>query len=81
MGGKRSSRRTQERWKGRPLEPNIDKAEFAVLARRSGVPLSDEEIALLYEGYGWFERFVADLDRPADARAEPALIFAPEIGS
>ena len=36
---------------------------------------------MLYEGYGWFERIVADLDRPTDASAEPALVFAPEMGS
>lgn len=59
----------------------MDKAEFALLARRSGVRLSDDDIAVLHEGYGWFERLVADLDRPVDARAEPALVFAPEIAS
>lgn len=63
------------------MEPRIDEEEFALLARRSGVRLSDDDIAVLYEGYGWFERLVADLDRPVDARAEPALVFMPEIGS
>ena len=62
------------------MEPNIGKAEFAVLARRSGVPLNDEDLAKLYEGYGWLERLVLDLDRPDDARAEPALVFAPQAG-
>ena len=62
-------------------EPSIDQAEFAVLARRSGVPLSEEDIAVLYEGYGWLERLVLELDRPADAAVEPVLVFAPEIGS
>ena len=55
-----------------------DKAEFAVLARRTGVPLTEEEIAALYVGYGFLERLVADLDRPEDAALEPALIFVPE---
>jgi hypothetical protein len=63
------------------IKPSIDQNEFAVLARRSGVPLSDAEIATLYEGYVWFEQLVADVDRPADVAVEPALIFVPEIGA
>ena len=64
---------------GARVEPSIGKAEFALMARRSGVPLSDDDIDTLYEGYGWFERLVLDLDRPADARAAPALVFTPQI--
>jgi hypothetical protein len=52
-----------------------DEAEFAVLARRSGVALSDDDIAMLYEGYVLLQRTVADLARPADAQTEPALVF------
>ena len=63
------------------MEPSIDKAEFAVLARRSGVLLSDNDIIVLYEGYRWFARLVAELDRPVDAHVEPALVFMPETGS
>jgi hypothetical protein len=57
----------------------IDRTEFAMPARRSGVTLTEEEITTLHEGDGFFERLVADLDRPADAELEPALIFMPEI--
>ena len=67
--------------KDAPLEPSIGLTEFAVLARRSGVPLSDGDIVVLYEGYGWLERLVVELDRPADAAIEPVLVFVPEIGS
>jgi hypothetical protein len=62
------------------VTPGISKAEFAVLARRSGVPLTEAEITTLYEGYGLLQRLVADLDRPADAAVEPALTFRPELG-
>ena len=62
------------------MKPSIEMSEFAVLVRRSGVVLTDEDIATLYEGYGWFELLVADLDRPTDAAMEPALIFVPEAG-
>ena len=40
------------REEGTAMRPSIDKIEFAALARRSGVPLTDEDIATLYEGYG-----------------------------
>lgn len=59
------------------MEPRIDKAEFAVLARRCGAPLSNEEIDRLYEGFLLLQRILAELDRPADVRAEPALLFTP----
>jgi hypothetical protein len=60
------------------LERRRDEAEFAVLARRCGVPLGDADIAMLYEGYRLLQGTVADLDRPIGAQAEPALIFVPE---
>jgi hypothetical protein len=63
------------------VKPSIDKTTFAVLARRSGVPLTDDEITTLYEGYGLLEQIVAELDRPVDAALEPALIFVPERAS
>ena len=62
------------------MDPTIDKREFAARARRGGVPLSDDDITRLYEGYGWFERLVVDLGRPTDPRDEPAPVFTPEIG-
>ncbi len=60
------------------MTPSIDKAGFSILARQSGVALTEAEIETLYQGYGFLERLVADLDRPDDAAAEPALIFMPE---
>lgn len=59
------------------MTPTIDKAAFAALVRRNGIPLTEQDIDCLYEGYYWFERVVADLDQSAGAEAEPALIFIP----
>lgn len=61
------------------MDTVTSKAAFAVLVRRSGVPLTDEDVAVLYEGYGWLERLVAELDRPSDERAEPATVFLPQL--
>jgi hypothetical protein len=59
------------------VKPGIDKAAFGVLARRSGAPLTDGEIANVYEGYLLMMRLVEDLQPPADPQVEPALIFKP----
>lgn len=56
---------------------SVGKAVFAARARESGVPLTDDEIENLFEGYGLLQRLVAELDRPADAALEPALVFTP----
>lgn len=67
--------------KGQRLEPDVDEVAFAVSVRRSGVSLDDRDIATLFEGYRLFTRLIADLERPADAKLEPALIFRPEPSS
>jgi hypothetical protein len=56
---------------------SVEKTVFAARARESGVPLTDEEIDNLFEGYGLLQRLVAELDRPADVALEPALVFKP----
>jgi hypothetical protein len=56
---------------------SVEKMVFAARARESGVPLTDEEIDNLFEGYGLLQRLVAELDRPADVALEPALVFKP----
>ena len=66
---------------GQRVEFDIDEATFAVLARRSGVPLNEGQTATLLEGYRLFAKLVADLERPTDAKVEPALIFVPEPSS
>ena len=55
----------------------IEKDVFAARARESGVPLTDEEIDTLFEGYGLLQHLVAELDRPTNVALEPALVFKP----
>jgi hypothetical protein len=54
-----------------------DRDVFAARARASGVPLTEQEIDTLFEGYGLLQRLVAELDRPVDVGLEPALVFKP----
>lgn len=63
------------------MEPSTSRADFAVLARRSGVSLCDEDVAILHEGYGLIEALLADAHPPAEVTAEPALVFTPQRGS
>ena len=55
----------------------MEKLVFAARARECGVPLTDQEIDTLFEGYGLLQRLVAELDRPIDVALEPALVFRP----
>lgn len=50
-----------------------------MLARRSGVTLSEEDIVSLYEGFGLLEQLVAELGPLTDAKVDPALVFTPEV--
>ena len=62
--------------------PSVSEAEFAVLARRSGLVLSDAQRGTLYAVYGDLEAMLMRL-RGASERvrgAEPAHVFVPGQG-
>ncbi len=61
------------------MKPSISEAEFAVLARRTGLTLSPEQVSSLYEAYGWMEDMGERLRTPRGREAEPALTFTTEI--
>ena len=56
------------------MDPDADKRDFSVLARRSGAPLTEDDITRLYEGYGMLRRIVAELDLapPLETDTRPA---------
>lgn len=58
---------------------SVSETEFAVLARRAGLPLDEAQRATLYGAYGHLEAMLARLRGAGDrARgAEPALVFVP----
>ncbi len=61
------------------MKPGMTEADFGVLARRTGIPLSAEQIATLYEAQGWVEAMLETLHRPRAPEVEPAHVFAPEV--
>jgi hypothetical protein len=59
--------------------PTVTREEFAILAKRAGLTLSEAQQATLHDVYGHLEAMLARLRGPADrARgAEPAHVFVP----
>jgi len=60
------------------MTPRITRSDFAALARRTGIALSEEQISALYEAEGWVEAMLDTLHRPRAPAIEPAHIFDPE---
>lgn len=60
------------------MKPSIDLATFATLLDQSGLRLTLEQIASVYEGYGYLEAMIARVNTPLPREAEPALIFRAE---
>jgi hypothetical protein len=56
-------------------KPSITEAEFAVLAKRTGLPLNGAKLAELYDVYGVIEQMVARVRKPRGLGAESATIF------
>ena len=58
------------------MKPSISPETFKVLP--TGIPLSDAQLAGIYEGYGYLESFVARVNAPLPRASEPALTFSAE---
>lgn len=59
----------------------LSRAEFEVLVKRAGLPLTQASIDDLYSAWPHYERFTAMLRNAARGReAEPAHIFRPLAG-
>jgi len=56
----------------------LTQAEFEALVKRTGLPLTPENIADLYSAWPHYARYAALLRNPARGReAEPAHLFRP----
>ncbi len=61
------------------MKPGISEAEFDVLAAQTGLPLSQEQKATLYDAYWMLEDMIARVNQPMGLDVEPAHIFFPEL--
>lgn len=61
--------------------PSVSEEEFAVLVRRSGLPLDEAQRRVLHEVYGQFEAMLERNRAAGRTRgAEPAHVFVPGQG-
>jgi hypothetical protein len=59
--------------------PKATLEEFAILVRRTGMKLTDADVAELYGVWGYLEGMLERLRAPAPAlEAEPAHVFKPQ---
>lgn len=61
------------------MKSSISEAEFEVLAKQTGLPLSAEQKAMLYEVFWMLEAMIARVNTSLPREAEPAHIFTAEV--
>jgi hypothetical protein len=57
------------------MSSELSIAEFAFLARRAGLPLTQAQVETLYPAYGYIAAMCERLRTPRGREAEPAHIF------
>jgi hypothetical protein len=61
------------------MKPSVSEAEFEVLARQTGLPLSKQQKAALYDAYWMLEAMIETVNRPIPRELEPAHMFTTEV--
>ena len=61
------------------MKPSVSEAEFEVMVKQTGLPLSAEQKATLYDAYWMVEDMIARVNTPMPVEIEPAHIFTPEV--
>jgi hypothetical protein len=61
------------------MKPSISEAEFDVLVRQTGLPLSAEQKATLYDAFWMLEAMIDTVNKPMPREIEPAHMFTTEV--
>ena len=61
------------------MKPSVSEAEFEVMTKQTGLPLSVEQKATLYDAYWMLEAMIAKVNTPMPREIEPAHMFTPEV--
>ena len=61
------------------MKPSVTEAEFAVMAKQTGLPLSTEQTTTLYDAYWMLEAMIARVNTPMPREIEPAHMFTTEV--
>jgi len=61
------------------MKPSVSEAEFEVMAKQTGLPLSAAQKAEIYGAYWMLEAMIAKVNTPMPREIEPAHMFTPEV--
>ena len=61
------------------MKPSVSEAEFEVMAKQTGLPLSSRQKAALYDVYWMLEAMIDTVNRPMPREIEPAHMFTAEL--
>jgi hypothetical protein len=61
------------------MKPGVSEAEFEVMARQTGLPLSKEQQAALYDVYWMLEAMIDTVNKPMPRELEPAHMFTAQV--
>ena len=61
------------------MKPSVSEAEFDVMLKQTGIPLSTEQKATLYDAYWMLEEMIARVNTPMPREAEPAHMFTAAV--
>jgi len=61
------------------MKPSISEAEFDVMVKQTGLPLSAAQKAEIYGAYWMLEAMIARVNTPMPREIEPAHMFTPEV--
>jgi hypothetical protein len=61
------------------MKPSVTEAEFEVIAKQTGLPLSAQQTAMLYDAYWMLEAMIDTVNKPMPREIEPAHLFTTEV--
>jgi diketogulonate reductase-like aldo/keto reductase len=61
------------------MKPSVSQAEFTIMVKQTGLPLSMEQTGMLYDAYSILEAMIARVNKPMPREIEPAHTFTAEV--
>ncbi len=61
------------------MKPSVSEAEFEVMVKQTGLPLSAAQKATLYDAFWMLEAMIARVNTPMPREIEPAHMFTAEV--
>jgi hypothetical protein len=61
------------------MKPSVSDAQFDVMVKQTGLPLSAKQKAEIYDNYWMLEAMIAKVTAPMPREIEPAHMFTAEV--